>query len=69
MPRHLRLRVLAPLTLLALGLGLAGCVAYPAPYGYYGGYYGSYYPAYAYAPPPVIGFNFGWWGWGHRGWH
>jgi hypothetical protein len=74
MKRHLRPRLLAPLAALALGLGLAGCVAYPDPYAYYGGggyygggyYGGGYYapPAYTYAPP-VVGFNFGWWGGGH----
>jgi hypothetical protein len=43
----------------AVGLGLSGCVAYPAgPYGY--GYYPAYYG------PPVAGVYVGGGGW-HRG--
>ncbi len=62
-------RMFLPLTALAAAAALGGCVAYPAPAyygsGYYGGGYGYSPYAYAYAPAPVVGFNFGWWG-GHR---
>jgi len=64
---HRSFRRLLPLTVALAGVALAGCVAYPAPYGY-GGYYGAPYGyGYGYAPAPVFGFNFG--GWGHDGWH
>ena len=68
MKRFPRAGLLAPLAMIGLAIGLAGCVAYPAPYGYYGGYYGTPAYNYAYAPPPVVGFNFGWWGGDHWGW-
>lgn len=66
-----------------LVLGLAGCTVYQEPAPYYAGGYepapyygGGYYappPAYAYAPPvyagPTIGLGFGFWGGGggHHG--
>ncbi|MBE9605431.1 hypothetical protein IAI18_11175 [Acetobacteraceae bacterium H6797] len=42
------------LLLAAVGAGLAGCVAYPAP-GYYGGYYGPRY----YGPPVYYAPHYG----------
>ena len=64
-----RFRLLRVLTLVVAGASLAGCVAYPAPYG---GYYGAYaYSApYYYQPAPVFGFSFGGWGDHNHGyWH
>ncbi len=61
----------AAAALLLMGASLAGCVAYPAGYGYgYGGYGGGYYAApVVVAPPPVVfGFGFGCCHRGYYGW-
>jgi len=66
---NFRKRSIGAVAALALaGVSLAGCVVYPAGYGYGGGYYAA--PAY-YAPPPVsFGFGYygGGWGGGGRHW-
>lgn len=58
-----RPRMLLPLAAIALAVALGGCVYSDPYYGY--GYYG--YPGYAYAAPPPVSFDFGYWG--NPGWH